>query len=95
MAELGQEGLHKPNKFPLMKAAEPYRPIKQGLYVGDTMADYFTAENAGDEFLFAGVYACVHQAEGAKNAFLDRGSDIVAPTVNDLPKVLKYARDNQ
>lgn len=95
MEELGQENLHKPNKFPLLKAAEPYRPIKQGLYVGDTMADYYTAENAGDEFLFAGVYECVHQAEGAKNAFLDRASDIVAPTVNDLPKAIKYARDNQ
>lgn len=95
MAELGLEELHKPNKFPLMKAAEPYRPFKQGLYVGDTMADYFTAENAGEEFLFAGVYECVHQAEGAMNAFLDRGSDIVAPTVNDLPMIIEYARDNQ
>ncbi len=95
MEELGLENLHKPNKFPLIKAAEPYRPIKQGLYVGDTMADYFTAENAGDEFLFAGVYECVHQAEGAKNAFMDRGSDIVAPTVNDLPRAIQYARDNQ
>ena len=95
MAELGLEGLHKPNKFPLMKAAEPYRPFRQGLYVGDTMADYFTAENAGEEFLFAGVYECVHQAEGAMNAFLDRGSDIVAPTVNDLPMIIEYARNNQ
>jgi phosphoglycolate phosphatase-like HAD superfamily hydrolase len=94
MAELGKEGLHKPNKFPLMKAAEPYRPFKQGLYVGDTMADYFTAENAGYEFLFAGVYKCVHQAEEAKNAFLDRGSDIVAPDVNHLPMVIEYARAN-
>ena len=95
MAELGLEGLHKPNKFPLMKAAEPYRPFKQGLYVGDTMADYFTAENAGEEFLFAGVYECVHQAEGAMNVFLDRGSDIVAATVNDLPMIIEYARTNQ
>lgn len=95
MEELGQENLHKPNKFPLLKAAEPYRPIKQGLYVGDTMADYFTAENAGEEFLFAGVYGCVHQAEEAMNTFLNRGSDIVAPTVNDLPKAINYARSNQ
>ena len=95
MAELGKEGLHKPNKFPLMKAAEPYRPIKQGLYVGDTMADYYTAKNAGEEFLFAGVYECVHVAESAMNAFLDRGSDIVAPTVNDLPMIIRYARKQQ
>ncbi|MBT5643321.1 hypothetical protein HOJ44_09405 [Candidatus Bathyarchaeota archaeon] len=95
MDELGKQGLHKPNKFPLMKAAESYRPIKQGLYVGDTMADYYTAKNAGSEFIFAGVYECVHVAEAAMNAFLDRGSDIVAPTVNDLPMIILYAREQQ
>lgn len=95
MRELGQEGLHKPNKFPLMKAAEPYRPFNKALYVGDTMADYLTAQNAGDDFLFAGVYEYVHQPEEAMNEFLDRGSDIVAPTVNDLPMILRYAREYQ
>ena len=95
MRELGQKGLHKPNKFPLMKAAEPYRPFNKALYVGDTMADYLTAQNAGDDFLFSGVYECVHQPEEAMNAFLDRGSDIVAPTVNDLPKIIRYAREQQ
>jgi phosphoglycolate phosphatase-like HAD superfamily hydrolase len=93
MEELGQVGLHKPNKFPLMKAAEFYRPFKQGLYVGDTMADFLTAEKAGEEFLFAGVYACVHQSEGAMKAFLDMGSDIVAPDVNYLPMVIEYVRE--
>lgn len=95
MRELGQEGLHKPNKFPLIKSAEPYRPFNKALYVGDTMADYLTAQNAGDDFLFAGVYECVHQPEEAMNAFLDRGSDIVAPTVNDLPMIIRYAREQQ
>ncbi len=95
MRELGREGLHKPNKFPLMKAAEPYRPFYKALYVGDTMADYLTAQNAGDDFLFVGVYACVHQPEEAMNAFLDRGSDIVAPTVNDIPMIIRYARERQ
>ncbi len=93
MIELGQEGLHKPNKFPLMKAAEPYRPFKKALYVGDTVADFLTAQNAGAKFLFVGVYECVHQPEEAMNAFLDRGSDIVAPTVNDIPKIIRYARE--
>lgn len=95
MRELGQEGLHKPNKFPLMKAAESYRPFNKALYVGDTMADYLTAQNAGDDFLFVGVYECVHQPEEAMNAFLDKGSDIVAPTVNDLPMIIRYAREQQ
>ena len=29
------------------------------------------------------------------NAFLDRGSDIVAPTVNDLPMIIRYAKEQQ
>lgn len=92
MAELGLVGLHKPNKYPLIKASDQFKPYTQALYVGDTMADYFTAENAGDDFIFAGVYECVHNAEGAMNTFLDKGSDIVAPTVNDLPTIIEYAR---
>jgi phosphoglycolate phosphatase-like HAD superfamily hydrolase len=94
MIELGQTGLHKPNKFPLVNAAEHYRPFIKGIFIGDTMADYLTADNAGAEFLFAGVYACVHQPELAMNAFLERGSDIVAPDVNYLPMVIEYAKSN-
>jgi hypothetical protein len=29
------------------------------------------------------------------NAFLDRSSDIVVPTVNDLPMIIRYARKQQ
>lgn len=89
--KLGVDNLHKPNPYPLVKAAEPYSPGKV-LYIGDTMADYLTAENAGDKYLFAGVYSCVHSSEEALKGFLEIGSDIVAPTVNDIPLILRYAR---
>ncbi len=89
--KLGKDNLHKPNPYPLVKAAEPYEPGKV-LYIGDTMADYLTAENAGDKYLFAGVYSCVHSSEEALKGFLEMGSDIVAPTVNDIPLILRYAR---
>ena len=92
---LGEDNLHKPNPYPLEKGSEPYKP-KKVLYIGDTMADYLTAENAGDDYLFAGVYASVHNGDGVRDGFLDAGSTVVAPTVNEIPIVLRYARgDNQ
>jgi hypothetical protein len=56
------------------------------------MADYLTVENAGEGFLFSGVYLYVHSSEDAKNKFLELGSDIVTPTVNEIPLILRYAR---
>lgn len=89
---LGEENLHKPNPYPLVKGSEPYKP-KKVLYIGDTMADYFTAENAGTDYLFAGVYSSVHNGDGVRDGFLDAGSTVVAPTVNEIPIVLRYAKE--
>jgi len=33
----------------------------------------------------------VHNVDEARDDFLSSGSDIVAPTVNDLPELLRYA----
>jgi HAD superfamily phosphatase len=88
---LGLTDLHKPNPYPLLKAAEPFNPVMV-LYIGDTMADYLTAENAGEKTLFTGVYASVHMSENVMESFLELGSDLVAPTVNDIPAALRYAR---
>ena len=89
--KLGEENLHKPNPYPLVKASEPYEPEKV-LYIGDTMADYLTAENAGTDYLFAGVYASVHNGNSVRDGFLEADSPVVAPTVNEIPIVLRYAR---
>jgi phosphoglycolate phosphatase-like HAD superfamily hydrolase len=91
---LGVNDLHKPNPYPLRKAAEPFNP-EMVLYIGDTMADYLTAENAGEDVLFTGVYASVHSSEKVKQSFIELGSDLVAPTVNEVPTALRYARENQ
>ena len=56
------------------------------------MADYLTAENAGEGYLFAGVYGSIHCGENARDSFRDLGCDVVAPTVNEIPIVLRYAR---
>lgn len=92
--QLGVSDLHKPNPYPLLKASEPFNP-KMVLYIGDTMADYLTAQNAGEGVLFTGVYASVHSSEKVKQSFIELDSDLVAPTVNEIPVALRYARENQ
>ena len=89
---LGENDLHKPNPYPLLKAAEPYSP-KRTLFIGDTMADYFTAENAGDDYLFAGVYGSVHSGDAVRDNFVEMGAPVVAPTVNEIPIILRFARE--
>ena len=88
---LGEDNLHKPNPYPLVKASEPYSP-DMVLFIGDTMADYYTAENAGEGYLFAGVYASVHSSQEVRDSFMALGCPVVAPTVNEIPTVLRYAR---
>jgi HAD superfamily hydrolase (TIGR01549 family) len=88
---LGKDNLHKPNPYSLLKASEPYN-AERTLYVGDTMADFLTAKNAGKKFVFAGVYGRVHSSEDVKEGFLKESSPVVAPTVNEIPIVLRYAR---
>jgi phosphoglycolate phosphatase-like HAD superfamily hydrolase len=94
-AEKGVTGLHKPHPFPLLRASEPFKPYDRVLYVGDTMADRLMVGNAGEpRFLFAGVIGNVHGPDAAREDFLSSGSDIVAPTVNDLPEILESLRGN-
>jgi len=85
-------GLHKPAPYSLLRASKPFKPYDRILYVGDTLADRLMVRNAGEpKFMFAGVYGNVHNVDEARDDFLSSGSDIVAPTVNDLPELLRYA----
>ena len=57
------------------------------------MADRLMVRNAGEpRFLFAGVHGRVHDPDAAKEDFMWSGSDIVTPTVNNLPEILERAR---
>ena len=89
----GVTGLHKPHPFSLLRASEPFQPYERVLYVGDTMADRLMVGNAGEpRFLFAGVNGNVHGPDEAREDFMTSGSDIVAPSVNELPEILESAR---
>ncbi len=88
----GVAGLHKPHSFSLLRASEPFQPYDRVLYVGDTIADRLMVRNAGEpRFLFAGVHGSVHGPDEARDDFISSGSDIVAPSVNDLPEILGRA----
>jgi phosphoglycolate phosphatase-like HAD superfamily hydrolase len=84
----GKKNLHKPHPYSLLKSSKAFWPYKNVLYVGDTMADLIMTRNTRKQrFLFAGVYRNVENSEKVKNDFLKKGSDIVIPTVNDLPSI--------
>ncbi len=92
-AEAGRS-LAKPNPHSLLRVAEA---LPEGiiLYVGDTAADQIMAGRADAEagrFVFAGVYGSTYSEGDAKRAFFASGADIVVPTVNELPRALRYAR---
>jgi phosphoglycolate phosphatase-like HAD superfamily hydrolase len=84
--------LHKPSPYPLLRASEPYRPYNRVLYVGDTMADKLMTENAGEGFLFAGVFGCVAAKEETRSALLEAGSAMVLASVNQLPTLLRLLK---
>lgn len=88
---LGLEGLQKPNGFSLRAAASTHKPAAP-LYVGDTVADLLTARDAGEDFLFAGVYGLAHLPHEARGFFMGEGCPVVARSVNQLPHALRYAR---
>jgi len=87
-----EESLHKPSPYSLLRASEPFRPYNWVLYVGDTIADKLMAENAGDGFLFAGVFGCVAAKEETRSALLEAGSAMVLASVNQLPTVLRLVK---
>ena len=86
--------LHKPNGYPLLRAAQAHAPYRRVLYIGDTMADLLTTRNADKEnpkFSFLGIYATTAQQETTREMFLSSGADAVAPTVNQLPLIVQKA----
>jgi len=94
-ASTDARNLHKPNGYPLIRAAQAHAPYRRVLYVGDTIADMLTTRNADKEspkFIFLGVYNATAQPETTREMFLSEGVDAVAPSVNQIPLILRHAR---
>jgi HAD superfamily hydrolase (TIGR01549 family) len=88
--ETGRSDLHKPNPYSLLQAAAQLNAVMI-LYVGDTQADLMMAKNASRDLdvVFAGVYADSADPSQMKADFMQAGSDIITPSVNELTMILR------
>lgn len=93
---IGEKGLAvnlgKPHPFSLFAASKELEPFKFALYVGDSMEDVIMVKEANkldSRFLYAGVYSCSDCKEEVLRNFLRAGSNILLPSVNELPVILK------
>ena len=87
-----KKSLKKPHPFSLLKAAEGFGEFNFLIYVGDSMEDALMASEAArlkGNVLFAGVYRFTSFEEETIRIFLDYGCDMIIPTVNELPYILK------
>jgi len=87
--------LKKPNPFSLFKSAEALEPFRFALYIGDSMEDAIMVENAriiDPNFLFAGVYEYTNLKDKAIEEFINIGSDLILPSVNEIPNVIDALR---
>ena len=86
------QSLHKPSPYSLLRASEQYKPYHRVLYVGDTIADKLMVENAGEDFLFAGVFGSAPSKKLTMNALLEASSAMVIPSINQLPTQLELIK---
>ena len=90
-----KKSLKKPHPFSLLKAAEGFGEFNFLIYVGDSVEDALMASEAAKlkgRILFAGVYRYKSFEEGTLRIFLDYGCDMILPTVNELPLIMKELR---
>ncbi len=97
---IGQEAqkVGKPDPYSLFKAASYLLPKGNVLYVGDSAEDLLTTKNANKpmkRFIFAGIYASSDAPNLKIEHFMERGADIIIPSVNELPELLMYAKEGQ
>ena len=86
--------LNKPEAYALLKAARglPAGPI---LYVGDSAEDLIMVQRAnsnGHRFLFGGIYGSAYDPAARARMFVERGADLILPSVASLPTVLDSGR---
>ena len=86
------ENLKKPHPYSLLRAAEGFEDSTFLMYVGDSMEDAIMAVEdvkLKRKILFTGVYRYTGFEEKIIRSFLDYGCDIIIPTVNELPVILR------
>lgn len=91
-----QINLYKPNPFPLLGSSNGLEPFELALYVGDSMEDVIMVKEANKTkpcFLFAGVYEYSDCKDDALRCLIEADSEVVVPSVNELPTVLNAVKE--
>ena len=84
--------LNKPDPEILIRAVKRLDRFQCFLYVGDSAEDLIMVQRANKiarGFFFAGIYALANFKDEVCSYFLEKGADIVLPSVNDLPELLE------
>jgi phosphoglycolate phosphatase-like HAD superfamily hydrolase len=84
--------LNKPNPEIIIRAVNNTGSFRRCLYVGDSAEDLIMAQRANSiapKFAFAGVYSSVNFKNKIRSYFLTEGADMIIPSVNTLPEVLR------
>jgi len=90
--------LNKPNPFSLLRSSEELGPFMSALYIGDSMEDAIMVKEANkvdSRFLFAGVYGYSDCKGDVMRDFLKAEAEVILPSVNDLPTVLKAIKGGE
>jgi hypothetical protein len=90
--------LYKPNPFSLLKSSAGLKPFEFALYVGDSREDVLTVKEANKVkpcFLFVGVYEYSDCEDDAIRSFIEANSEIIVPSVNELPIILKAVKEEE
>jgi phosphoglycolate phosphatase-like HAD superfamily hydrolase len=90
--------LGKPHPFALTKCTEGLLPFKFALYLGDSMEDAIMVERANfiDQcYLFCGVYSYSIKESKQISDFLEKGADLIIPSVVELPTILSKIKRYQ
>jgi len=85
----------KPAPYALLKSARAMKTFKRALYVGDSAEDLIMTgrANAVDpRYLFAGVTDYGYDPRRKREMFAEAAVDLILPSVNQLPDVLRISQ---
>ncbi|MEM3427496.1 MAG: hypothetical protein QW212_04410, partial [Nitrososphaerales archaeon] len=88
----------KPEPYSLLEAVASISGTNAVLYVGNSSEDFILVNKANkvkNIFLFAGCYALQNHSGKMLNLFAEAKAEMILPTVNALPKVLKVIKGEQ
>ncbi|NWG09850.1 MAG: hypothetical protein HXX80_06075 [Nitrososphaerales archaeon] len=90
--------LSKPNPYSLLKCAKGLMPFDYVLYLGDSMEDAIMVDLANKverRYLFGGIYDCAIMKDRQIQDFLEKGADLILPSVRGLPLVLECIKEGR